>query len=434
MDRKMNIFWHRRDLRIEDNAGLFKALKGGGPVQPLFIFDKNILNELPKDDQRVLFIYQQIKALKEAYKKLGADLWVFYDKPENVYKTLVKEYSLEKVFSNRDYEPYAKDRDKTIYEILNDSGVEFVGAKDHVIFEKDEVLKDDGNPYKVFTPYMRKWKAKLNGFFLSSYPVEKYQDNLRKSDQKKLITLGEMGFNNEQIQDFPSKEFPKAIVENYHETRDYPAQRGTSRLSLHLRFGTISIRELTRFAIKHNEKYLNELVWRDFYQMIIHHFPKSVNTAFKPEYDKLKWRNNTEEFELWCKGKTGYPLVDAGMRELNKTGFMHNRVRMVVASFLTKHLLIDWRWGEAYFAEKLLDFELASNVGGWQWAASSGVDAQPYFRVFNPTSQFDKFDKEEKYVKRWVKEYGTSKYPEPIVDHKFARERVLAAFKALKEN
>lgn len=434
MDRKMNIFWHRRDLRIEDNAGLFKALKGGGPVQPLFIFDKNILNELPKYDQRVLFIYQQIKALKEAYKKLGADLWVFYDKPENVYKTLVKEYSLEKVFSNRDYEPYAKDRDKTIYEILNDSGVEFVGAKDHVIFEKDEVLKDDGNPYKVFTPYMRKWKAKLNGFFLSSYPVEKYQDNLRKSDQEKLITLGEMGFNNEQIQDFPSKEFPKAILENYHETRDYPAQRGTSRLSLHLRFGTISIRELTRFAIKHNEKYLNELVWRDFYQMIIHHFPKSVNTAFKPEYDKLKWRNNTEEFELWCKGKTGYPLVDAGMRELNETGFMHNRVRMVVASFLTKHLLIDWRWGEAYFAEKLLDFELASNVGGWQWAASSGVDAQPYFRVFNPTSQFDKFDKEEKYVKRWVKEYGTSKYPEPIVDHKFARERVLAAFKALKEN
>ena len=434
MDRKMNIFWHRRDLRIEDNAGLFKALKGGGPVQPLFIFDKNILNELPKDDQRVLFIYQQIKALKEAYKKLGADLWVFYDKPENVYKTLVKEYSLEKVFSNRDYEPYAKDRDKTIYEILNQNGVEFVGAKDHVIFEKDEVLKDDGNPYKVFTPYMRKWKAKLNGFFLSSYPVEKYRDNFRKSDQKKLITLGEMGFNNEQIQDFPSKEFPKSIVENYHETRDYPAQRGTSRLSLHLRFGTISIRELTRFAIKHNEKYLNELVWRDFYQMIIHHFPKSVNTAFKPEYDKLKWRNNTEEFELWCKGKTGYPLVDAGMRELNETGFMHNRVRMVVASFLTKHLLIDWRWGEAYFAEKLLDFELASNVGGWQWAASSGVDAQPYFRVFNPTSQFDKFDKEEKYVKRWVREYGTSKYPEPIVDHKFARERVLAAFKALKEN
>ncbi|SFT91387.1 deoxyribodipyrimidine photo-lyase [Lishizhenia tianjinensis] len=425
----MNIFWHRRDLRKDDNAGLYKALKSGDEVQPIFIFDTNILDELPKGDQRVLFIHQELERLKKEYQKEGGDLWVFYGTPASVYKELLQKHKIQKVYTNRDYEPYARERDATLHQFFSEHDVEFIGAKDHVIFEKDEVLKDDGTPYKVYTPYMRKWKECLNAFYASSYPTRKYISTLHQCEAQALISLEEMGFDSEQTQEFPSREFPKSIVKSYHDTRDIPAIKGTSRLSLHLRFGTISIRELSRFAQQHNEKYWNELIWRDFYQMILFHFPDSVNTAFKPEYDKVQWRNNKEEFELWCKGKTGYPMVDAGMRELNKTGFMHNRVRMVVASFLTKHLLIDWRWGEAYFAEKLLDFDLASNVGGWQWAASSGVDAQPYFRIFNPESQLQKFDKDERYIRKWIPEYGTSKYPSPMVEHKMARQRALDAYK-----
>ncbi|MFY7943138.1 MAG: cryptochrome/photolyase family protein [Crocinitomicaceae bacterium] len=425
------IFWHRRDLRIHDNAGLYKAFKSSESVQPIFIFDRNILDLLPKNDQRVLFIYQYVQKLKEAYRKLGSDLWVFYGSPLEILPKLTEEKRFDSVYTNRDYEPYALERDKTMFDLLKNKNVEFHGAKDHVIFEKNEVLKDDGKPYTVFTPYSRKWKAKMNDYFLSSYSVEKYFGNLNKTNEGvEFPSLLEMGFNDEQLFPFPNDVAPNELIKNYDLRRNFPSVEGTSRLSVHLRFGTISIRELARQAQNLNETFLNELIWRDFYQMIIYHFPHSAKDAFKSAYDKIQWEKNDAHFQVWCEGKTGYPLVDAGMRELNQTGFMHNRVRMVVASFLTKHLLLDWRWGEAYFAEKLMDFELASNVGGWQWAAGCGCDAAPYFRVFNPAAQQEKFDKKMEYIKKWVPEFGTSNYPEPIIDHKFARERVLERFKS----
>ena len=424
-----SIFWHRRDLRINDNAGLYKALRNDVPVKPIFIFDKQILDKLPENDQRVLFIHREITRIKSEYQSLGSDLEVYYGNPSEIWKTLIADAKLKHVFTNRDYEPYALERDKEVHDLLTQRGIEFKGAKDHVIFEKNEVLKNDGLPYTVFTPYSRKWKEKLNEFYLKSYPNEKYFTNLLQYKSEALPTLKDMGFSENQTQEFFDRDLSKLSIERYKETRDIPSIRGTSRLSLHLRFGTISIRDLARIAVKHNESYLNELIWRDFYQMIVFHFPKSVKQSFKAQYDNIRWENDEEMFRAWCEGKTGYPIVDAGMRELNETGFMHNRVRMITASFLTKHLLIDWRWGEAYFAEKLLDFELASNVGGWQWAASSGCDAAPYFRVFNPELQTEKFDQEKKYIKRWVAEFGTSAYPKPIIDHKFARERVLARFK-----
>tara|TARA_B100000508_G_scaffold141097_1_gene146976 strand:- start:70645 stop:71940 length:1296 start_codon:yes stop_codon:yes gene_type:complete len=425
----MVIFWHRRDLRTFDNAGLYKALKNEREVQPIFIFDTNILEELPENDQRVLFIHKEIESIKNEYQENGSDLKVYHGKPIEIFKELISKYDIQKVYTNRDYEPYAKERDKNINDLLSEKSIDFIGAKDHVIFEKNEVLKDDGDPYRVYTPYMKTWKDKLNPFHLKSYPTREYFDSLMKvKDQQQLISLKEMGFKAEQLIDFPDREVDNKTIEEYHDKRDIPSVRGTSRVSVHLRFGTISIRELARQAQK-NEKYFNELIWRDFYQMIIYHFPKSATDAFKEKYDNIPWSNNEDHFEAWCKGKTGYPIVDAGMRELNQTGFMHNRVRMIVASFLTKHLLIDWRWGEGYFAEKLLDYELASNVGGWQWAASSGVDAQPYFRVFNPESQKKKFDKDEKYIKQWVEEYGTEQYPDPIVNHKEAREKAISTYK-----
>lgn len=425
----MVIFWHRRDLRIDDNVGLSKALMNNKDVQPIFIFDKNILDELPESDQRVRFIHQEIEGIKKAYQKEGSDLWVFYGKPKNVFQEIVADHSIEKVYANRDYEPYAKDRDKEIHDLLKNEGIEMIGAKDHVIFEKSEVLTNNGDPYKVYSPYMRKWKENFTTEMLLPHECKKHFGRLHPTNESSpLITLKEMGFNGEEIHSIPAKAPNDEVIKNYHETRDIPSINGTTRMSVHLRFGTISIRQLARQGIK-NEKYFNELIWRDFYQMIIHHFPHSMNKSFKPEYDKIPWENNEKHFQLWCDGKTGYPIVDAGMRELNQSGFMHNRVRMVVASFLTKHLLIDWRWGEAYFAKKLLDFELASNVGGWQWAASSGVDAQPYFRVFNPYSQQEKFDKDKKYIKKWVPEFGTSKYPSPIVEHKQARQKAIDTYK-----
>jgi len=428
------LFWHRRDLRIEDNAGLYKALKSGLKVQSIFIFDQNILDKLPKNDQRVLFIHQEIKRLKKEYQQLDSDIKVFYGKPLEILPRLVKEHSIQKVFTNRDYEPYALERDAAIFESLKNLNCEFIGSKDHVVFEKNEVLKDDGLPYTVFTPYSRKWKAKINDFYLSSYPTLKYSENLQKSALQELIPLQEMGFESTQLFPFPERLPDEKIITNYSQQRDIPAVRGTSKLSVHLRFGTISIRQLAQKAANLNESYLNELIWRDFYQMILFHFPHSVKNSFKKQYDKITWEKDNQLFKAWCDGKTGYPLVDAGMRELNATGFMHNRVRMVVASFLTKHLLIDWRLGETYFAEKLMDFELASNIGGWQWAASSGCDAAPYFRVFNPSAQQEKFDKQFTYIKKWVPEFGTSSYSAPIVEHKFARERVLERFKqALNE-
>jgi deoxyribodipyrimidine photo-lyase len=423
------LFWHRRDLRIEDNAGLYKALKTEASVQPIFIFDKTILDKLPKNDQRIVFIHNEIKNLKEAYRDLGTDLMVFYGEPLSIFKELITKLDVKKVFTNRDYEPYALVRDKSIHEFLQSNNIALSGSKDHVIFEKNEIIKADGAPYTIFTPYSRKWKENLNDYFLSSYPTENYTQNLLKISPTSLPSLDEMGFESQQKVDFPSKKLPTKIISTYNETRDIPSILGTSRLSLHLRFGTISIRAIAREASNLNETYLNELIWRDFYQMIIFHFPHSAKNSFKKQYDLIEWEHNEAQFNAWCEGKTGYPLVDAGMRELNATGFMHNRVRMVVASFLTKHLLIDWRLGETYFAEKLLDFELASNTGGWQWAAGCGCDAAPYFRVFNPTSQQEKFDKHFTYIKKWVPEYGTQDYISPIIDHKFARERVLERYK-----
>ena len=424
-----SIFWHRRDLRLRDNAGLFKALKSGEKIQSIFIFDSTILSKLPVSDQRVLFIHQEIKKLKEKYAEYGSDLKVYHGNPIELIPLIADNLNAKAVYTNRDYEPYALKRDKTIFELLKAQNCELIGAKDHVIFEKNEVLKADGLPYTVFTPYSRKWKEQLNYFYLKSYPVDKYCGNLVHCAVEPLMSLENIGFNSRQFIEFPSIEIPLQTIETYNTTRDIPSILGTSRLSLHLRFGTISIRELARLANAKNETYLNELIWRDFYQMIIFHFPHSATDSFKKQYDTIQWERNENHFIAWCEGKTGYPLVDAGMRELNATGFMHNRVRMVVASFLTKHLLLDWRLGEAYFAEKLLDFELASNTGGWQWAAGCGCDAAPYFRVFNPTSQQEKFDKDFKYIKKWVPEFGTADYPKPIIDHKFARERVLTRYK-----
>jgi deoxyribodipyrimidine photo-lyase len=424
----VSIFWFRRDLRLEDNAGLFHALKGEFPVVPIFIFDKNILADLSdKADARVTFIHQTITGIQEKLKAIGASMEVFYDTPLEAFKQLQAKYDIKRVYTNHDYEPYAISRDAAIGDLLKSKGVEFVSYKDQVIFEKSEVVKDDGLPYTVFTPYSKKWKLKLTAKDTQAFPSEKQQQNFYRQPATKIPSLTYMGFVATDIS-FPSLKWNKKIIEQYKEQRDFPAIAGTTHLSVHLRFGTISVRELVRTAGKINETFLNELIWRDFYQMILWHFPKVVGHSFKAAYDNINWRNNEKEFDSWCKGQTGYPIVDAGMRELNATGFMHNRVRMIVASFLTKHLLIDWRWGESYFAEKLLDFDLAANNGGWQWAAGSGCDAAPYFRVFNPYVQTQKFDPSLKYIRKWVPELEEFSYPKPIVEHEAARKRCLEVY------
>lgn len=447
---KISLFWHRRDLRLHDNAGLYHALKSGFPVLPVFIFDTNILSELPRKDARVEFIHRYVTQIDRELQQRESALLVKYGDPVKIWEELSAEFDLQAVYTNHDYEPYATERDQAVGKLLTQKGIAFHTYKDQVIFEKKEVTKADGDPYTVFTPYSRKWKEKLfskmvnleNGagekeevsFYLKPYPTEGYFSNLYKTDPFAIPSLTEMGFEPAGI-DFPPATVERKRIKNYDKTRNFPAnEEGTSRLGVHFRFGAISIREKARRAGQLNDTYLNELIWRDFYAMILANFPHVADHAFRPEYDHIPWRNNEEEFKRWCEGKTGFPIVDAGMRELNQTGYMHNRVRMITASFLTKHLLIDWRWGEAYFAEKLLDYDLASNNGGWQWAAGSGTDAAPYFRIFNPASQQEKFDKDEKYIKRWVPEYGTGKYPQPIVDHKEARERCLEVYKkALEE-
>lgn len=443
--QKINYFWFRRDLRLEDNAGLYHALKAGLLVQPIFIFDKNILDDLEdKTDARVTFIHQQIERISEELKALGSTILVKYGRPTEVWQEIAAQPNIDTVFANHDYEPYALERDSAIQSLLSARGIGFITFKDHVVFEKNEVVKDDGLPYTVFTPYSRKWLAKLdsrmsnmkgaNGeqvpvsFFLKSYPTLRYAGQLAKAEQQSIPSLAEMGFETSTLT-FPRTDVAQGIIRQYDQTRDFPAINGTSRLGLHFRFGTISIREKARKALSLNKTYLNELIWRDFYAMILSHFPHVVGNPFRAEYSQVPWQNDERMFKAWCDGRTGYPLVDAGMRELNNTGYMHNRVRMVTASFLTKHLLVDWRWGEAYFAKKLLDFDLASNNGGWQWAAGCGTDAAPYFRIFNPDSQQLKFDKDLKYIKRWVPEFGTMAYPKPIVEHKMARERCLVAYK-----
>ncbi|MGZ5192012.1 MAG: cryptochrome/photolyase family protein, partial [Flavisolibacter sp.] len=405
------------------------------PVLPVFIFDKNILDELEDGkDSRVEFIHAALEQLNLQLKELGSSLKVLYSTPEKVFKELLKEYTIETVYANHDYEPYARERDESVRLILKKKGVNFKTYKDQCIFEKEEVTKDDGKPYTVFTPYSRKWKLKMNDFYVKPYPTKKYFKNFIKLKPFAIPNLEEIGFQKSGLK-FPSKTISKSIVTHYKEQKDFPAIDGTSRLSVHLRFGTVSIRALAKQALLLNETWLNELIWRDFYMMILYHFPHVEKKSFKHAYDRIEWRNNEAEFKAWCDGKTGFPIVDAGMRELNATGFMHNRVRMIVASFLVKDLLIDWRWGEAYFAQKLLDFDLSANNGGWQWAAGSGCDAAPYFRVFNPTEQIRKFDSKYEYIKKWVPEFNTPAYAKPIVDHAVARLRVLKVYKeALSEN
>jgi len=434
MNPAVNIFWFRRDLRLDDNAALYHALRDDRPVIPVFIFDRNILDELDdKNDRRVEFIHKALVEIRQSLAKNNFFLDVRYGSPADIFKQLIREYEIEKVFTNHDYEPYARERDTAIADLLKSNGIIFHDYKDQVIFEKNEVTKDDGQPYTVFTPYMRKWKTTLNDSHLKSFPNRKYFSNFHKQAPKEIPSLESMGFKPTD-KTFPAKKWKEDIIKAYADLRDLPAVDGTSRMSVHLRFGTISIRELAREAGLINETYLNELIWRDFYQMILWHFPQVVMHAFKPAYDKIQWRNNEKEFEAWCRGQTGYPIVDAGMRQLNETGFMHNRVRMITASFLTKHLLIDWRWGEAYFAKKLLDYDLAANNGGWQWAAGSGCDAAPYFRIFNPYLQTKKFDPELKYIRKWVQEFEDASYPKPIVDHEFARKRCLEVYtRALKK-
>lgn len=432
---KISVFWFRRDLRLDDNAGLYHALKSGKPVLPVFIFDRNILDKLEnKADGRVEFIHRAVLNLDAQLQTVHSGIKVFYSTPETVFKELIKEYAIQAVYTNHDYEPYAGERDHTIKELLAKHRIELKTYKDQCIFERSEVVKDDGKPYTVFTPYSRKWKAKLNAFYVKPYPNKKYIKHFIQTKPFDIPTLNEMGFKTSGLI-FPATTISKSLVVHYKEQRDFPAIKGTSKLSMHLRFGTVSIRALVKQAQALSETWLNELIWRDFYMMILGHFPQVAQKAFKPPYDHIKWRNNEADFKAWCEGKTGFPIVDAGMRELNATGFMHNRVRMIVASFLVKDLLIDWRWGEAYFAEKLLDFDLSANNGGWQWAAGSGCDAAPYFRIFNPTEQQKKFDPECNYIKQWVPEFNTPEYIKPIVDHSAARLRTLAVYKeALEEN
>ncbi|MEO6221517.1 MAG: deoxyribodipyrimidine photo-lyase [Ginsengibacter sp.] len=427
----INIFWFRRDLRLDDNAGLYHALKAGLPVLPLFIFDTIILDKLAeKKDKRVEFIRDVLIDMQGQLEEIKSGLLVLYGTPERIFKQLLSKYKIGIVYTNHDYEPYAIKRDKGIKELLQEKNIEFKTFKDQVIFEKDEVLKDDGKPYTVYTPYSKKWRAILTDFYVKPYPCKRYFKNFLRHTPTTIPTLSSMGFV-EKKQEIPGKEPSDETIKNYNKTRDYPAlKNGTSRLGIHLRFGTVSIREEISKAGKLNNTLLNELIWREFYMMILWHFPHvGDHKAFKQEYDNIKWRNNEEEFEKWCNGQTGFPIVDAGMRQLNETGFMHNRVRMITGSFLCKDLLIDWRWGEAYFAEKLLDYDLAANNGGWQWVAGSGCDAAPYFRIFNPELQTKKFDKDLKYIERWVPEFQEFTYPKPVVDHKEARERCLLAYK-----
>jgi deoxyribodipyrimidine photo-lyase len=431
----LNIFWFRRDLRLEDNTGLYQVLSHDIPVLPVFIFDELILSKLDdKADSRIRFIYDEVKRLKEQLEKTGSSLLIRYGKPVEIFTGIIEEYEINAVYTNHDYEPYAQGRDKKVKSILNARGIDFYSYKDQVIFEKNEVVKDSGEPYTVFTPYAKKWRSAFKVTEIQNHPSENLISNFIKISPFDLLSLSDLGF--EETNSFiPAREINEKIIKNYHETRDFPAIAGTSRLGVHLRFGTISIRELVKISAGLNEVFLNELIWREFYMMILWHFPHVEGQSFKPQYDRIEWQNNEKHFETWCKGITGYPIVDAGMRELNQTGSMHNRSRMITASFLTKHLLIDWRWGEAYFAKKLLDFELASNNGGWQWAAGTGCDAAPYFRVFNPALQAEKFDPEKKYIMKWVPEYGTDHYPQPVVNHAEARNKAISAYKnALSKN
>ncbi|WP_117880600.1 cryptochrome/photolyase family protein [Aureibaculum luteum] len=422
---EISIFWYRRDLRLEDNVGLKTALESGLPVLPIFIFDDEILEDLPKNDGRLTFIYTSLRNIHLKLKNKNSSLLIKKGNIAEIWKALITEYDVKKVFFNRDYEPYAIKRDQEITTFLESKNIEVRNFKDQVIFEKDEILKGDGKPYTVYTPYKNKWLEKFNQ---SPFTVED-ENNLDWDSfynyETLFPSLETIGFVKSKQKVQPVN---LSVISDYDLNRDYPAKNGTSYLSPHLRFGTISIRKFVMIAMEKNAVFLSELIWREFFMQILFQFPKVVTHNFKSKYDGIKWRDSKEDFKRWCEGNTGYPLVDAGMRELNETGYMHNRVRMVTAGFLCKHLLIDWRWGEAYFAEKLLDYELSSNNGNWQWAAGTGCDAAPYFRVFNPALQLKKFDTNLEYTRKWIPEFDLG-YAEPMVDHKFARERALSAYK-----
>ena len=429
MQENFSVFWFRRDLRLDDNLGLNAALSSGLKVIPIFIFDTEIINKLEKNDLRIKMIHAALVKLNDAMLGNRCNVGMYLGNPKAVFESLLKKYKIKNVYTNRDYEPYALERDKSIKSFLEKKNVTYKSFKDQVIFEKDEVVKDDGNPYKVYTPYSRKWIEKLKSTGFETCKSETKLNSLA-SLELPYLTLKEIGFDEKEF-DIPLFNINSKTIEKYEETRNFPYLNSTSRIGAHLRFGFVSIRKLVEKALKNSNKtYLKELIWREFFMQILWHFPYTQEKSFKPKYDSIKWLNNDEEFKKWCEGNTGYPLVDAGMRELNQTGFMHNRVRMLVGSFLCKHLLIDWRWGEKYFAKKLLDYEMSSNVGNWQWVAGCGVDASPYFRIFNPKEQIKKFDKDFKYIKKWVPEFQSSLYPKEIIDHKFARNRCLETFKA----
>jgi len=426
---KVSIFWFRRDLRLHDNVALFNALKSGEKVLPIFIFDTSILEKLPKNDARVSFIIKELKSMNEHLKSFDASIDIYHGKPIEVFESLIKKYPIANVFTNHDYEPYAIKRDQEIKELLSSKNINFNSFKDQVIFEKNEITKKDGNPYVVYTPYSKKWIETYELINHTHYTSEDLLSQLYTKTKAKELTLEELGFveTNTPIKNYI---FNSRIINEYEETRNFPALDNTSKLGPHLRFGTVSVRQMvSRAEEQENKTFLKELIWREFFMQILWHFPHTHKDSFKPKYDRIIWRNNEDDFKRWCNGTTGYPMVDAGMRQLNNTGFMHNRVRMLVGSFLCKHLLIDWRWGEAYFAEKLHDYEMSSNVGNWQWVAGTGVDASPYFRIFNPTSQIKKFDKDFSYIKKWVPDFQELTYPSPMVDHKFARERCLKTYK-----
>ena len=423
------IFWFRRDLRLDDNCGLYEALKSSKNVLPIFIFDKNIINELDKDDPRINLIYDRLTNLNIKIKN-KSKIHLFHGKPLEIFKELVKKYSVENVFFNHDYEPYATSRDKKISKFLKSKSIKVLSFKDQVIFEKSEIVKNDGDPYKVYTPYSNKWLEKYNLIEKYNFPSQDLLNNFTSHFNSNSLKLEEIGFTKSKIK-INKYKVNLDLIKDYESTRNFPYLDNTTRVGVYLRFGLISIRKLVNEANQDSNKtYLKELIWREFFMQILWHYPNTLTESFKSKYDKIEWRNNKIEFNKWCTGNTGYPIIDAGMRELNETGFMHNRVRMITGSFLCKHLLIDWRWGEAYFAKKLLDYEQSSNIGNWQWVAGCGVDASPYFRIFNPYEQVKKFDKNHIYIKKWVPEYEKpNDYCLPIVDHKFARERCLVEYK-----
>ena len=429
MKEQIQLFWFRRDLRLNDNCGLYHALNSGKKVLPIFIFDEDILSRLPDNDARVSFLHQELININTQLKNVGASLAVFHGKPLDIFEQLLEQHSIGTVFTNHDYEPYALQRDQEIKAFLQAKGTSFKTFKDQVIFERNEIVKKDGTAYKVYTPYSKKWLEAFHHKGLQFFPSEGKLNELLQTTENPFLSLTDIGFQPSTIKVASYKVSPQ-LIDAYEETRNFPSKDSTSKLGTHLRFGTVSIREMVAKASKSNNiVFLKELIWREFFMQILWHYPQTTKDSFKPQYDRILWRNNEEEFKKWCAGETGYPLVDAGIRELNQTGFMHNRVRMLVGSFLCKHLLIDWRFGEAYFAEKLHDYEQSSNVGNWQWVAGCGVDAAPYFRIFNPTTQIQKFDKELTYIKKWVPDFQELTYPVQIVDHKMARERCLATYK-----